>query len=54
MKKTNSEESFKMDIETKQDEKSILKVMNKAYQIAESSGFYFPYRKYDWLESSTE
>ncbi len=50
----NNEESFKKGSETNQYEKSILKVMNKAYQIAESSGFYFPYRKYDWLESSTE
>ena len=33
---------------------SIKKVMDNAYQIAERSGFYFPYRKYEWLESNTD
>lgn len=50
----NNEESFKKGSETNQDEKSIISVMNRAYQIAERSGFYFPYRKYDWLVSNTD
>lgn len=35
-------------------EKSLFEVMSNAYDIAERSGFYFPYRKYDWLESNTD
>lgn len=31
--------------------KSIDEVMDNAYKIAESSGFYIPYRKYDWYKA---
>lgn len=49
---------MKKSIKIKQKEHinsmSIKKVIDNAYEIAESSGFYFPYRKFDWLESNTD
>lgn len=45
--------SSKRNQEKCNNEKPLLEIMDNAYEIAQRSGFYFPYRKYDWLELNT-